>query len=97
MRALVSGPGVESGLLAASDKADYANVARAATLVDPEDSSDQETPKKTDAPSLCVADPEGVLVSACFSLDWETVTMSNATFLCIALVAREARVGVVVP
>ena len=60
---------MESGLSASSDKADYAAVAGAETSVDLEASSDHETPKEPDAPSFCVADPEGVPVSVRSSSD----------------------------
>ena len=64
---------------------------------DPKASSDHETPKEPDAPSSCIADSEGVSVSVRSSSDWEAVTMLDATFLGVALVARVARDGVAVP
>ena len=60
---LVGRPGVESGLSASSDEVDSASVAGAETSTDLEASFDHETPKEPDAPSSCVADPEGVSVS----------------------------------
>ena len=90
-------PDVESELSASSDKADAAAVAGAGTSVEPEASSNQDTPKEPDAPSSFVADPEGVPVSVRSSSDWEVVTTPDATFLGVALGARAARVGVEVP
>ena len=81
---------MESELSASSDVEECAAVAGAGTSVDPEASSDHETPKEPDTPS-CVADPEGVPVSMCSSSDWEAVTTSDATFLGVTLVARAAR------
>ena len=52
----VSEPGVELGLSALSEEADCAAVVGAETSVDLEASSDHETPKEPDAPSLCVGD-----------------------------------------
>ena len=49
VRAQVGEPGVESGLSASSDEADYAAAAGAGTSADPEASSDHETPKEPDA------------------------------------------------
>ena len=69
----------------------------AQTFVDPEASSDHETPKEHDDPSSCEADPEGVPVSVRSSSDWEAVTKHVSTFLGVALVARAARDGVAVP
>ena len=71
-------------------------VASAGTSADPEASPDHETNKEQDAPSSCVADPEGVLVNVRSSSDWEAVTSSDATFLVKALVAHAARDGVAV-
>ena len=88
---------MESGLSASSDAADCADVAGVGTSVDPEASFDHETSKEPDAPSSCVADPEGVPVSVHSSSDLEAVITLNATFLGIALVARAARDGVAVP
>ena len=48
--------------MASSDEADSAAVEGAGTSVDPEASSDHETPKEPDASSSLVADPEGVPV-----------------------------------
>ena len=93
----VGEPGVESRLPASSDEANCAAVAGAETSMDPEASSDHETPKELDAPSSCVADLEGVPVSMRFSSDWEAVTTSNANFLGVALIARATCAGVVVP
>ena len=90
-------PDVESELSASSDEADAAAVAGAGILADPEASSDQDAPKEPDAPSSFVADPEGVTVSVRSSSDWEAVTMPDATFLGVALVARTTREGVEVP
>ena len=87
-------PDVESEFSASSDEADAAAVAGAGTLVEPEASSDQDTPKEPDAPSSFVADPEGVPVSVRSSLDWEAVTTPDATFLGVALGERAAREGV---
>ena len=84
-------------LSALSDEADAAAVADAGTSTEPEASSDYDTPKEPDAPSLFVADPEGVPVSVCSSSDWEAVTMPDATFLGVALGARATREGVEVP
>ena len=80
-------------LSTSSDEADAATVAGAGTSADPEASSDHETPKEPDAPSSLVANPEGVPVSVHSSLDWEAVTTPDATFLGVALQAREARKG----
>ena len=54
---------MDSELSASSNEADAAAVAGAGTSEEPEDSSDQDTPKEPDAPSSFVADPEGVPVS----------------------------------
>ena len=94
MRARAGELGVDSDLSASSDEADVAAVAGAGTSADPEASSDHETPKEPDAPSLLVADPEGVLVSVRSSSDWEAVTTPDATFLGVALAASAAREGV---
>ena len=94
MRALVGELGVNSELSASSDEANCAVVAGAGTSADPEASSDHETPKEPDAPYSLVVDPEGVLVSVCSSSDWEAVTTLDATFLGVALAARD---GVEVP
>ena len=69
VRALVGEPGVESELSASSNNVDCAYVAEAGTSADLEGSSDHETPKEPDAPSSCVADPEGVSVCVRSSLD----------------------------
>ena len=90
-------PDVESELSASSDEADAAAVAGVGTSTEPEASSDQDTPKEPDAPSSFVADPEGVPVSVRSSSDWEAVTTPNATVLGVALGARAAREGAVVP
>ena len=58
---------------------------------------DHDTPKETDAPCSFVADPEGVPVSVRSSLEWEVVTMQEATFLGVALGAHASREGVEVP
>ena len=81
-------------LSALSDEADAAAVADAGTSTEPEASLDYDTPKEPDAPSLFVADPEGVPVSVRSSSDWKAVTTSDANFLCVALGARAAREGV---
>ena len=72
-------------------------MAGAGTSAEPEASSDQDTPKEPDAPSLFVADPEGVPVSVRSSSDWEAVTTPDATFLGVALTTRAAQDGVEVP
>ena len=63
VRAPVGEPGVESGLSASSDEEDCAAVMDLGTPADREAYSNHETPKKSDAPYSCVADPEGVPVS----------------------------------
>ena len=78
-------PDVESELSASSDEADAAAVAGVGTSADPEASSDQDTPKDPDAPSLFVADPKDVSVSVRSSSDWEAVTTPDATVLGVAL------------
>ena len=88
---------MESELSASSDEADATAVAGAGTSVDPEASSDHDTPKEPDAPSSFVAEPEGVPVSVSSSSNWEAVTTSDATFLGVALGARAARDGAEVP
>ena len=90
-------PDLESELSASSDEADAAAVAGEGTSTKPEASSDQDTPKESDAPSSFVADPEGVPVSVRSSSDWEAVTTPDATVLGVALGARAARKGVEVP
>ena len=85
---------MESRLSASSDEADCAVVAGARTFTDPEASSDYETPREQDAPSSCVADPEGVPVSVRSLSHREAVTTPDATFLGMALGARAARAGV---
>ena len=85
---------MDSELSASSDKADALAVAGAGTSADPEASSNYKTPKELDAPSSLVATPEGVLVSVRSSSDCEAVTMTDATFLGVALAARAAREGV---
>ena len=90
----VGAPDVESELSASSDEADAAAVPGTGTSADPEASSDQDTPKEPDAPSSFVVDQEGVPVSVHSSSDWEEVTMLNATFSRLPLVALEDRVGV---
>ena len=90
-------PDVESELSSSLDEADAAAVAGAGTSVDPEASSDQDTPKEPGAPSSFVADPEGVPVSVRSSSDWEAVTTPDATVLGVALGARAAREGAEVP
>ena len=62
-----------------------------------EASSEHDTPKDPDAPSSFVADPEGVPVSVRSSSDWDAVTTWDATFLGVALGARETREGVELP
>ena len=54
---------------ASSDEANAAAVAGVGTSVEPESSSDHETPKEPDAPSSFVADLEGVPVSVSSSSD----------------------------
>ena len=71
-------------------------MAGAGTSAEPEASSDHDTPKEPDAPSSFVADPEGVPVSVHSSSDWEAVTMPDATFLGVALVAHAVRSTVAV-
>ena len=88
---------MDSKLSASSDEANAAAVAGAGTSAEPEASSDQDTPKETNAPSSFVADPEGVPVSVRSSSDWEPVTTPDATFLGVALGARAAREGAEVP
>ena len=88
---------MDSELLASSDKANAAAVAGAGTSVEPEASPDHDPPKEPDAPSSFVVDPDGVPVSVRSSLEWEAVTMLDATFLGVALGARAAREGVEVP
>ena len=68
-------------LSASSDEVDFEAVVGAGTSANLEASSDHETPKEPDAPSLLVADPEGVTVSVRSSSDWEAMTTSDATFL----------------
>ena len=97
MRARAGEPSVDSKLSASSEEADATTVAGAGTSADPEASPDHETPKEPDAPSSLVADPEGVPLSVRYSSEWEAVTTPDATFLGVALVAREAREGVEVP
>ena len=58
-----------SELSASSDEADDAAVAGTGTSVEPEASSDHETPMEPDAPSSLVAEPEGVPVSVRSSSD----------------------------
>lgn len=67
---------MESGLSASVDEVDSAAGAGAGTSADPEASSDHKT-QEPDAPSSCVADPEGVPISVCSSSDWEAVTTSE--------------------
>ena len=55
--------GVPVSMGSSSDESDYANEAITGTPVDPEASSDQETPKVPDTPSSCVAKEQGVTVS----------------------------------
>ena len=86
-------PDVESELSASSYEADAVAVAGAGTSAEPEASSDHDTPKKPNAPSSFLADPEGVPVSVRSSSDWEAVTTAYATFLGVALAARAARMG----
>ena len=69
-------------------------MAGAGTSAEPEASSDHDTPKEPDAPSSFVVDPDGVPVSVRSSLEWEAVTMLDATFLGVALGARAAQEGV---
>ena len=88
---------MDSELSASSDEADATAVAGAGTSVEPEASSDHDTPKDPDAPSLFVADPEGVPVSLCSSSDWEAMTTPDTTFLVVDLGALTAREGVEVP
>ena len=78
-------PDMESELSASSDEAGAAAVAGAGTSADPEASSDQDTPKEPNAPSLFVADQEGVPVSVRSSSDWEAVNTPDATVLGVAL------------
>ena len=97
MRARAGEPGVDFELLASSDEADAAGVVGAGTSVEPEASSDHDTPKETDAPFSFVANPEGVSVSVRSLSDSEAVTTPDATFLGVALGARAAQEGVEVP
>ena len=71
-------------------------MAGAGTSAYPEASSDHKTPKEPDALFSLVADPEGVRVSVRSSSDWEAVTMPDATFLGIDLVAYATYDGVAV-
>ena len=66
-------------------------------FVVPEASFDHETPNEPDSPCSCVADLEGVPVSVRYSIYWEAVTTSDATFLGVALVARATLDGVELP
>ena len=61
---------MDSELSASSNEADAAAVAGAGTSAELEASSDHETPKKRDAPSSLVSDPEVVPVSVHSSSDW---------------------------
>ena len=88
---------MESRLSISSDKADYAAVVGAGIYADLVACSDHETPKEPDAPSSCIAYPEGLPVSMHSSSDWEAVTTPDATFLGVALGACAAREGVEVP
>ena len=88
---------MDSELSTSSDEADATAVAGAGTSAEPEASSDHHTPKEPDSPSSFVADPEGVPVSLRSSSEWEAVTTPDATFLGVALVARAACAGVIVP
>ena len=97
VRARVGDPGLDSELSASSDKADCAAVADAGTSADIEASFDHETRKEPDAPSALLAYPESVPVSVRSSADWEAVTTPDATFLGVALGAREAWEGVELP
>ena len=76
---------MDSELSDSSDKADAAAVVGEGTSVEPEASSDHDTPKEPDAPSSFVADPEGVPLSVRSSSDWEAVTTPDSTFLGVAL------------
>ena len=69
VRARVGDPGLDSELSPSLDEADYVSLAGEGTLVDPEASSDHETPKEPDAPSSLVSNPEGVPVSVRSSSD----------------------------
>ena len=84
-------------MLASSVEADAAAVEGAGTSVEPEASSDHETPTEPDGLSSLVADPESVPVSVRSSSDWEAVTSPDATFLGVALAACATRDGVEVP
>ena len=88
---------MDSKLSASSYEADAAAVAGVGTSEEPEASSDHDTPKDPDAPSSFVADPEGVPVSVRSSSDSDAVTTPDATFLGVALGARETREGVELP
>ena len=88
---------MESELSASSVEADATTVAGEGTSTELESSSDHETPKEPDASSSLVAEPESVSVSVRSSSDWEAVTTPDATFVGVALVAREAQEGVEVP
>ena len=88
---------MEAELSASLDKAKYVDAAGAGTSANLEAFSNQETPTDPDAPSSCVADPEGVPVSVCSLSDWEAVTTPDTTFFGVALVALAARDGVAVP
>ena len=61
---------MDSELSASSNEADAAAVEGAGTSAEPEASSDHETPKKQDASSSLVSDPEVVPVSVHSSSDW---------------------------
>ena len=69
-----------SELLASSDEADCVAVAGVETSADPDAYSDHETSKELDAPSSCLADPEGVLVSVRSLSNWKVVTTPDNTF-----------------
>lgn len=58
------------------------------------DNSEHEASSEPDAPSKDEPDADGVPFSVHFSSDWEEVTMLNATFSRLPLVALEDRVGV---
>ena len=71
-------------------------MAGAEISADPHASIDHESHKEPDAPSSSGANPKGVPVILRSSLDWETVSTPDATFLGVALVAHASPTGVLV-
>ena len=97
MGASAGEPDVDFELSASSDEVDAVEVVGVGTSTEPEASSDHNTPKEPNSPSLFVADPKGVPVSVHSSSEWEAVTTPAAFFLGTDLVARAAYDGVEVP